>query len=148
MDTAVCVTLVPRPPALPCGRCVPALIQLIQMNGLYQVSTELYDKLLIWIRCVAAVCRTGVHINRIDIHLLCLNSGSASFRGRIWRPITSLRRVRAVPISSKGSSKCRPSFPSFWRVHRYDPSWPHIFQGSLHTWKRRQKERKWRHRMV
>ena len=28
----------------------------------------------------------------------CLNSASASFRGHIWRPITSARRVKAVPI--------------------------------------------------
>ena len=30
--------------------------------------------------------------------LLCLNWGSASIRGRIWRPITSLRHAKAVPI--------------------------------------------------
>ena len=30
--------------------------------------------------------------------LQCLNSGSASFWCRIWRPITSLRRARSVPI--------------------------------------------------
>ena len=32
----------------------------------------------------------------------------------------------------EGSSTCspqmRPSFPSFWRMHRYCPSWPHIAQ--------------------
>ena len=30
--------------------------------------------------------------------LLCLNSGFASFRGRIWRPVTSQRSAKAVPI--------------------------------------------------
>ena len=41
-----------------------------------------------------------------------------------------------------------PSSPCFWRMHRYDPSWPHISQDSLRTRKRRKKERKWRHRVV
>ena len=30
--------------------------------------------------------------------MLCLNSRSASFRGHIWRPISSLRHAKAVPI--------------------------------------------------
>ena len=35
--------------------------------------------------------------------------------------------------------------PVFWRMHRNDPSWPHISQDSLHARKRRKKERKWGH---
>ena len=53
---------------------------------------------------------------------------------------------------SEGSSKCspqmRPSFLSFLRMHSYNPSQPHISQYSLGTWKRRKKERKWRHRVA
>ena len=41
-----------------------------------------------------------------------------------------------------------PSAPCFWRMHRYDPSQPHISQDSLHIQKRRKKERKWRHGVV
>ena len=79
-------------------------------------------------------------------HLLCLNSGSASFRGRIWRPVTSQRRVKPVPLWRL--LQMQPSFPCFWRMHRYRPSWPHISRDSLRIWKRRKKERKWRHRVA
>ena len=44
--------------------------------------------------------------------------------------------------------KCSFFSPSFWRMHSYYPSWPHISQDYLRVWKRRKKERKWRHRMV
>ena len=75
------------------------------------------------------------------IQLLCLNSGSAFFGGRIWRPITSQRRTKAVPI--QGLLQMQPCFPSFWRINRYYPSWPHISQDYLRT-QRRKTEKTWR----
>ena len=54
--------------------------------------------------------------------------------------------TNAVPIQRL--LQMQPSFPSFWRTHRYYLSWPHIFQDSLRARKRRKKERKWRHRVA
>ena len=34
-----------------------------------------------------------------------------------------------------------PSFHCFWWTHRYDPSWPHIFQDSLSARKRRKNKK-------
>ena len=60
--------------------------------------------------------------------LLCLNSGSSSYEGRIWRTITSQHCTKAVAIQRL--LQMRPSFSSFWRMHRYYPPWPHISQVS------------------
>ena len=73
------------------------------------------------------------------IILLCLNSGSASFKGRIWRPITSQRRAKAVLIWRllQMQPTNAPSFPSFQRMHRYYPTYP-----------KRQKKKKEREKMA
>ena len=60
--------------------------------------------------------------------MLCLNSGSASFRGAFEG---QLRHYAAQRLSqSEGSFKCspqmRPSFPCFWGMHSYCPLRPHI----------------------
>ena len=55
--------------------------------------------------------------------------------------------MKAVPIRSLLQMQ-RPSFPCFWRMHCYYPSWPHISQDSLQARKRRKKERKWCHRVA
>ena len=57
----------------------------------------------------------------------------------VWRHNTtwSLSQSEAPPDA--------PSAPCFWRTRRYDPSRPHISQDSLWIWKRRKKERRWRH---
>ena len=66
----------------------------------------------------------------VGCHMLCLYSGSASFGGCIWRPITSQCRVKAVPSRRllQMQPTNAPSFPSFWRMHSHYPSWPHISQ--------------------
>ena len=75
--------------------------------------------------------------------MLCLNSGSAPFRVRIWRPLTSLcsnaRMLSQFEGSSKFTPQMRPPFTCFWRLHRYYPSWPHISQDSLRI-RREEKE--------
>ena len=60
------------------------------------------------------------------------------------------RRAKAVPVRRllQMQHTKAPSFPSFWRMHSYCPSWPHISQDSLCSQKRRKKERKWRHHMA
>ena len=53
-----------------------------------------------------------------ETHMLCLNSGSASFGGRIWRQITPQRRTKAVPIRRSppnAAHKCGLLFPPFGR---------------------------------
>ena len=74
---------------------------------------------------------------------LCLNSGAASFGGRIWKPITSHHNATRRLSQFEGSSKCS-FFSCFWRMHCCCPSWPHISQDSLHT----QKTKKEREKMV
>ena len=61
---------------------------------------------------------------------------SASFRGAFEGQL----HHNAVWSLSKSEGSSR-----FWRMHRYDPSWPHTSQDSLRVRKRRKKERKWRH---
>ena len=92
-----------------------------------------------------ASCASTLQIKSL---LLCLNSVSASFGGNIWRPITSLRHTKAVPIPRL--LQLQPSFPCFWRTieHGYYPSWPHISQDYLRARKRRKRERKWQHCMA
>ena len=58
-----------------------------------------------------------------------LHPAEATFEGQ-------LRHNAAQRLSQfKGSSKCspqmQPSSPSFWRMHHYYPSWPHISQDSF-----------------
>ena len=67
-------------------------------------------------------------------------------RRSIWRQITSQRRTKAVPI--RRLLQTLPSFPCFWRMHRYDPLWPRISQDSLRALKRWKKKGKWRHCMA
>ena len=57
-------------------------------------------------------------------------------RRSIWKPITSQRWTKAVPIWRN-----TPARPCFWRMHRYDPSWPHISQDSLCSRNRWKKEK-------
>ena len=79
--------------------------------------------------------------------LLCPNSVSASFGGAFQRQLCHNATQRLSQF--EGSSKCGPQMrASFWRMHRYDPSWNPISQGSLCAQKRRKKERKWRHHMA
>ena len=67
---------------------------------------------------------------------MCLNSGSASFGGHIWRPVMSLSWRLS---QSEGSSKCS-TLPCFWRMHGYYPSWFHISKDSLRSRKSRKQE--------
>ena len=52
-----------------------------------------------------------------------------------WRSAPASCRVHLNCVSFKCSPTNAPSFPCFWRMHRYDPSRPHISQDSLHTQK-------------
>ena len=71
------------------------------------------------------------------------NKATAVSQFRVWilpsNYVTIRRLLQMQPTDV-------PSFPSFWRTHHYDPSWPHISQDSLRVQKRK-KERKWRHRV-
>ena len=98
-----------------------------------------------WVTCSFT---TVVYIHHpAATHLLCLNSESASFRGAFEGQLHCSTAQRLS--QSEGSYKCVPPSPCFWRMHhRYDPSWPHISQDSLHTRKRRKKEGKWRCRVA
>ena len=73
------------------------------------------------------------------LHTCCVSAQVCILQRSLWGPITSQRRAKSVPIWRVGC---------FWRMHHYDPSWPHISQDSLCAQKRRKKERKWRHRMT
>ena len=47
-------------------------------------------------------------------------------------------KANYVTMPRKGCSNLKappnaPSFSCFWRMHRYNPSWPHISQDSLHA---------------
>ena len=72
-----------------------------------------------------------------------------SMRGRIWRPITSQRRAKAVPIQRL--LQMQPTNAAFFSLFLEDalqyPSQPHTPQDSLRAWKIRSKKKK-RHRAV
>ena len=44
-----------------------------------------------------------------------------------------------TPREGCSNLKTPPNSPSFWRMHRYNPSWPHISRDSLHARKSRKK---------
>ena len=65
-----------------------------------------------------------------QLQMLCLTSGSASFGEQ--------RRAKSVLIWRLLTNA--PSSPCFWRMHHYNPSWPHISQDSL-QYPKKKKER-------
>ena len=67
---------------------------------------------------------------------------SASCRGAFEG---HLRHNVTLSLSQSEAPPDAPSSPCFWRMHRYDPSWPHRSRDCLHTGKIRKTERKWRH---
>ena len=82
--------------------------------------------------------------------LLCLNSGSASFRGRIWRPIMSQCCTKAVPI--RRLVQMQPTNAATFALFLVDAPLrsfvvSHIPRFTAHP-KRRKKERKWRHHVA
>ena len=78
-------------------------------------------------------------LDQMWAHFLHLSSG--------LHPSEEHLKANHVTTPHKGSSRCS-FFPSFWRIDRYDPSWPHISQDSLLARKRIKTERKWRHRVA
>ena len=64
-------------------------------------------------------------------------------RRSIWRLITSQRLAKTVPIRRLLQMQLTntPSSLSFWRMHCYHSSWPHISQNYLCDPKRSKKER-------
>ena len=84
-----------------------------------------------------------VHLRALKTHLLCLSSGLHPSEEHLKDNYVTLPHEGCSNLTARPDA---PSFPCFWRMHRYDPSRPHISQDSLHTHKRRRTERKWRHR--
>ena len=78
--------------------------------------------------------------------LLFLNSGSASFRGRIWRPITSQRCGKAVPIWRL--LQMQPTNVAFLSLVLKDARLPFFVTSYIPRFfarPKKKKERKWRH---
>ena len=72
----------------------------------------------------------------------CLNSGSASFGGCIWRPITSQRRTKAVPIRSlvQMQPSNAASFSIFVDEAHVATHMPRFF---AHPKKKKEREKMW-----
>ena len=84
--------------------------------------------------------RAGSQCSGTSGHICCvpiqgLHPLEAAFEGQLHH--SAAWWLSQFEGSSKCSPQMRPSFPSFWRVHRYYPSWTHISQDSLHTRKKK-----------
>ena len=81
-------------------------------------------------------------LQEVNIHVLRLNSGSASFDGRIWRPITSQRLVTAVAIW--GSFQMRPTNAVFFSLFLEDTPLQSFFAPKKEERKRENGDIAWR----
>ena len=78
-------------------------------------------------------------------YLLCLNSGSASFGGRIWRQITSQRCAKAVPI--RMLLQMQPTNAAFFSLFLEDAPLPSFVASHIPRFAR-PKKKKDRDKMV